>query len=95
MILLNWEDFLVEAFSSKARLRIIKLLWKSKSINISRIARNLNLSYSSAENNLEALRRAGIIEEIKLGRVRIYRLSDKDEVRDLLRCLLHHELEDF
>ncbi len=92
---MNWEDLLVEAFSSKTRLRIIKLLWRSKGMNISRIARNLNVSYSSAESNLEALRRAGIIEETKLGRVRIYKLSSREEVRDLLRCLLHHELESF
>ncbi len=95
MILVDWEDLLVEAFSNRTRLRIIKLLWKSNGMNISRIARNLNISYSSAENNLEALRRASIIEETRLGRVRIYRLSNKDEVRDLLRCLLHHELENF
>ncbi len=64
-------------------------------MNISRIARSLNVSYSSAENNLEGLKRAGIIEETRLGRVRIYKLSDRKEVRDLLRCIVHHELEDF
>ena len=93
MIPVNWEDLLVEAFSNRIRLEVIRLLWREGEKNISRIARDLNLSYSSAERNLEALRRAGILEEVRLGRVRIYRLSDSREVRALLRCLTPHELE--
>ncbi len=84
--MVSWEELLVAAFSSKIRLDIIKLLSEGGK-NISRIARELNISYSSAEKNLKALEGAGILEEIRLGRVRIYRLADSEEVRALLKCL--------
>ncbi len=84
--MVSWEELLVTAFSSKIRLDIIKLLSEGGK-NISRIARELNISYSSAEKNLKALEDAGILEEIRLGRVRIYKLSDSEEVRVLLKCL--------
>jgi len=84
--LVSWEELLVTAFGSKTRLDIIKLLSEGGK-NISRIARELNISYSSAEKNLRALESAGILEEIRLGRVRIYRLADSEEVRALLKCL--------
>ncbi|MDK2372080.1 MAG: winged helix-turn-helix domain-containing protein [Candidatus Korarchaeota archaeon] len=91
---MNWDDLLVEAFSNRIRVRILRLLSSTRGgMNISKIARTLNVSYSSAERNLEALRSVGILEEVRLGRVRIYRLSGKREVRAVLRCLMPHELE--
>ncbi|GEM_PF-740787 len=93
---MNWDDLLVEAFSNRIRVGILRLLSSSAGgMNISRIARTLNISYSSAERNLEALKLAGILEEVRLGRVRIYRLSGRKEVRAILRCLVPHELEGF
>ncbi len=91
---MNWDDLLVEAFSNRIRVRILRLLSSAKGgMNISKIARTLNISYSSAERNLEALKSAEILEEVRLGRVRLYRLSERREVRVILRCLVPHELE--
>lgn len=92
---MRWEDLLVEAFSNRVRIAIIKLLLSGEGMNISRIARTLGISYSSAERNLEALKSSGILDEIRLGRVRIYKLSGRHEVRTLVRCLIPHELEGF
>ncbi len=92
---MNWDDLLVEAFSNKIRVKILRLLSSSGGMNISKVARTLDVSYSSAERNLEALKSVGILEEVRLGRVRIYRLSGRKEVRAILRCLRPHELEGF
>ncbi len=91
---MDWDDLLVEAFSNRIRIAILRLLASSEGgMNISRIARSLDVSYSTAERNLEALRLAGMLKEIRLGRVRIYRLSGDNRVRAVLRCLMPHELE--
>ncbi len=91
---MKWDDLLVEAFSNRIRVRILRLLSSTGGgMNISKIARRLDISYSSAERNLEALKSVGILEEVRIGRVRIYRLSDRREVRAILRCLTPHELE--
>lgn len=90
---MRWDELLVEAFSNRIRISIIKLLSSSEGMNISKIARTLGIPYSSAERNLEALKSSGIIEETRLGRVRIYKLSKSREVEALVRCLTPYELE--
>jgi len=83
---LNWEETLIEAFKNETRLRIIKVLSSGRK-NISRIVRETGKSYISVERNLEGLRNAGIVKERRLGRVRLYELSDDEYVRRILRCI--------
>ncbi len=83
---MNWEETLIEAFKNETRLRIIKVLSSGRK-NISRIVRETGKSYISVERNLEGLRNAGIVKERRLGRVRLYELSDDEYVRRILRCI--------
>jgi DNA-binding transcriptional ArsR family regulator len=84
---LDWEDLLIEAMKSKTRVRILKYIIKAGGANISRISRELGISYTSAERNLEALSKAGILEEVKLGRVRVYKMGEGESVVKLIKCL--------
>ena len=91
---MNWEDVLVAAFANRLRIGVIKILLNEGSKNISRMARELGVSYSVMERNLEEMKRAGIVEEVRVGRVRIFRLSKNRRVYALLGCLRPDELED-
>jgi DNA-binding transcriptional ArsR family regulator len=84
---LDWEDLLTEAMKSKTRVRILKYIINAGGANISRISRELGISYTSAERNLEALSKAGILEEVKLGRVRVYKMGEGESVVKLIKCL--------
>jgi DNA-binding transcriptional ArsR family regulator len=84
---LDWEDLLIEAMKSKTRVRILKYIIKAGGANISRISRELGISYTSAERNLEALSKAGILEEVKLGRVRVYKMGEGEGIIKLIKCL--------
>jgi len=84
---LDWEDLLIEAMKSKTRVRILKYIINAGGANISRISRELGISYTSAERNLEALSKAGILEEVKLGRVRVYKMGEGESVVKLIKCL--------
>lgn len=84
---MDWEDLLVGAFGNKTRVRIVKYLLGIKGANISKIVRELGISYPSAKRNLRALSEIGVLEEILLGRTRIYRLSDSEIVRRLIVCM--------
>ncbi len=83
---MDWERLLVEAFKNETRLLIIKVLASGRK-NISRIVRETGKSYVSVERNLEGLKEAGIVKESRLGRVRLYELSDDDYVKRVLGCI--------
>ncbi|MCS7102550.1 MAG: winged helix-turn-helix domain-containing protein [Candidatus Korarchaeum sp.] len=84
---MDWEDLLVESLSNRTKIRIMRYLLGRKGANISRIARELGVSYESAKRNLRALNEIGVLEEITIGRARIYRLSDNEAVRRLIACI--------
>ncbi|ACB06781.1 transcriptional regulator, TrmB [Candidatus Korarchaeum cryptofilum OPF8] len=84
---MDWEDLLIEAMKSKTRVRILKYIINAGGANISRISRELGISYTSAERNLEALSKAGILEEVKLGRVRVYKMGEGESIIKLIKCL--------
>lgn len=64
-----------EVFSSKGRVKILKLLAKRSELNISEITRRAALNHSTTLNHLEWLKNAGLVEEKKFGRIRIYRFK--------------------
>jgi predicted ArsR family transcriptional regulator len=64
-----------EVFSSKLRVRILKVILQIGELNVSDIARRLGVNYTSADKHLEILEREGIVQHKQFGRIRIYRLS--------------------
>jgi len=67
-----------ELFSSRGRVRILKELVKSNELNISELCRRVGLNHSSTKSHLQVLLAAGLIEEKKFGRIKIYRYRIED-----------------
>jgi DNA-binding transcriptional ArsR family regulator len=67
---------LEEVFSSKSRMKILKLICKLGQLNVSDVARRLKLNYASTSEHLKVLESEGILQERRYGRVRMYRFSE-------------------
>ena len=67
-----------DVFSSKGRVRILRILTEIEELNISEIARRAGLNYATANQHLEALENAGLIRCKTFGRIRIFRFNRED-----------------
>ena len=67
---------LEEVFSSKSRMKILKLIYTLGSLNVSDIARRLKMNYASTSEHLKVLESEGILQERTYGRVRMYRVNE-------------------
>ena len=67
-----------DVFSSKGRVRILRILTEIEELNISEIARRAGLNYATANQHLEALESAGLIRCKTFGRIRIFRFNRED-----------------
>ena len=65
-----------EVFSSRLRMRILKLLYQLRSLNVSDIARRLNANFKAVSDNLDVLEKEGVLQELPYGRVRMYRFNE-------------------
>ncbi len=67
---------LEEVFSSKSRMRILKIIYNLGSLNVSDIARKINTNFTSTSEHLKVLESEGILKELTYGRVRMYRFDE-------------------
>ena len=65
-----------EVFSSKPRMKILRLVARLGALNVSDIARRINLNYSTTNQHLELLEAEGILQQRVYGRIRMYKFSD-------------------
>jgi DNA-binding transcriptional ArsR family regulator len=65
-----------EVFSSKPRMKILKLLSRLGAVNVSEIARRINLNYSTTNKHLKLLEDEGILQQRHYGRIRIYKFNE-------------------
>jgi DNA-binding transcriptional ArsR family regulator len=65
-----------EIFSSKPRMKILKLVARLGALNISDIARRINLNYTTTNEHLKLLENEGILLQKVYGRVRMYRFNE-------------------
>ncbi len=72
---------LEEVFSSKPRMRILKLIYTLGSLNVSDIARRVNMNYAATAEHLKILASEGILQERTYGRVRMYRFNDSAKAK--------------
>ena len=63
-------------FSSKPRMKILKLVARLGALNVSDIARRINLNYSTTNQHLKLLEAEGILQQRVYGRIRMYKFSD-------------------
>ncbi len=67
---------LEDVFSSKPRMKILKLIYTLGSLNVSDVARRVKMNYASTAGHLKVLENEGILQERKYGRIRMYRLNE-------------------
>lgn len=65
-----------EIFSSKPRMKILKILYRLGTLNVSDIARRINLNYSTTNQHLRLLESEKILQERLYGRIRMYRFIE-------------------
>jgi predicted transcriptional regulator len=81
---MNIED----VFSSKLRIKILKLLTQMGELNISEIARRLGVNYNIVNKHLKVLEDEGIIQHKVFGRIRLYRLNEQSPKAKALYSLI-------
>ncbi len=80
------EYAIEEVLSSKGRVVILKTLAEMEELNISAIARVANLNHSTATQHLNFLTKAGLVQEKRFGRIRIFRFRTENlKARSLKR----------
>jgi DNA-binding transcriptional ArsR family regulator len=77
-----------EVFSSKGRVRILRILVEIGELNISALARRAGLNYSTANEHLRVLEEAGLVRHKRFGRIRIFRFNDGDARADMIKRLV-------
>jgi len=65
-------------FSSKGRVKILKILVEIGELNISEIARRAKLNYTTTNQHLQVLETSGIVRHKNFGRIRIFRFNIDD-----------------
>ncbi len=67
-----------EVFSSKGRVKILRILAGIGELNISEIARRAGLNYATTNQHLLILENAGLVRHKKFGRIRIFRFNEEN-----------------
>jgi len=65
-------------FSSKGRVKILKILVEIGELNISEIARRARLNYTTTNQHLQVLETSGIVRHKNFGRIRIFRFNNEN-----------------
>jgi DNA-binding transcriptional ArsR family regulator len=65
-----------EVFSSKPRMKILKLVARLGALNVSDIARRINLNYSTTNQHLKLLESEGVLQQRVYGRIRMYKFNN-------------------
>jgi DNA-binding transcriptional ArsR family regulator len=69
---MNLED----VFSSKLRMKILKIIAQVGELNVSEIARRLGVNYETTSKHLKTLEDEDILQHKVFGRIRLYRLNE-------------------
>jgi len=77
-----------EILASKGRVKVLKAIISSGEINLTQILHMTGLNYRAVIRHINFLVRAGLIEELRIGRARIYRPRWIDPRIKLLEELL-------
>jgi len=77
-----------DVFSSKGRVRILRILAEIGELNISEIARRAGLNYTTTNQHLQALEDAGLVKHKKFGRIRIFRFNEENPQARITKRLI-------
>ncbi len=77
-----------EVFSSKPRMKILKLLARLGTLNVSEIAKRIGLNYSATYKHLVLLETEGILVQRSYGRIRMYRFNETSARSKAVQALI-------
>jgi predicted transcriptional regulator len=77
-----------EVFSSKGRVKILKILTKIGELNISEIARRAGLNYTTTNQHLQVLEDHRLVRHKSFGRIRIFRLDEENPRARMIKELV-------
>jgi DNA-binding transcriptional ArsR family regulator len=77
-----------EVFSSKPRMKILKLLARLGTLNVSDIAKRIGLNYSATNEHLRLLEAEDILVERAYGRIRMYRFNETSARAKAVQALI-------
>lgn len=77
-----------EVFSSKGRVKILRILADIGELNISEIARRAGLNYATTNQHLQVLENHGLIRHKKFGRIRIFRFDEENPRARMIKNLI-------
>jgi|WetSurMetagenome_2_1015567.scaffolds.fasta_scaffold448322_2 DNA-binding transcriptional ArsR family regulator len=65
-----------DVFSSKQRMKILKLIFQLGNLNVSDISRRTSSNFTSTNKHLLVLEKEGILQLRTYGRIRMYRFNE-------------------
>ncbi|MCL6578068.1 MAG: winged helix-turn-helix domain-containing protein [Candidatus Bathyarchaeota archaeon] len=65
-----------DVFSSRLRMKILKILAQVGELNVSEIARRLGVNYNMTSRHLKVLEDEGVIKHKVFGRICLYRFNE-------------------
>lgn len=77
-----------EVFSSRGRVKILRILAELGELNISEIARRAGLNYTATNQHLQTLEKAGLVNHKNFGRIRIYRYNETHPLAKTVRAFV-------
>jgi len=81
---MNVED----VFSSRLRMKILRMLVQIGELNVSEIARRLNVNYITTSKHLKTLEDEGILVHKTFGRIHLYRLNERSPKAKAVQALV-------
>jgi len=78
-----------EVFSSRGRVKILKILVEIGELNISEIARRSGLNYATTNRHLQVLEESGLVKHKNFGRIRIFRFNEESRRARMIKELVN------
>jgi DNA-binding transcriptional ArsR family regulator len=77
-----------EVFSSKPRMKILKLISRLGELNVSDIARRIGVNFTITSRHLQILENEGILQQRVYGRIRMYRFNQASSKAKVVQNLI-------
>ncbi len=77
-----------DVFSSKGRVKILRILSEIGELNISEIARRAGLNYATTNQHLQILENYKLVRHKTFGRIRIFRYNEENPRARMIRQLM-------
>ena len=77
-----------DVFSSKGRVKILRILSEIGELNISEIARRAGLNYATTNQHLQSLENHKLVRHKTFGRIRIFRYNEENPRARMIRQLM-------